>query len=1583
MPTEASNQDVEAVVEAWKESVMDLTRQNKLIDFTDTKSKSLLLPGQCPANVAASICETDLRIRKDFPEGESKQLPDSQLVAGGDPETAAESLELIERNQRQYLRERGVDTLFLSLGSLRWTPREDSEPIVSPLFLLPVQVSQDPASGPDFHGYRIVYEGEPVQLNPALRKKLEVARSVSVLPDDDIDPLAMEDAFSAIEELAASFESWTLRREIRLCIFDFTNISLYEDIERNKETMLQDPLVRAIAGDPSAISVDDAGEGHPEQIDISTSSGIPELPPGDPTADSDGTAAPAEIEESPSERGRFQVLEADPTQRQAIDAAIEGEDFVLQGPPGTGKSQVIANIIAEKLALGERVLFVSEKQAALDVVKSRLEEVGIGRFCLEAHGTHATKSSVLESLESELRADRIQPPKNWEQLRAKRDGVQFNLDQYAAVLTEAPEGFDTIPYQALGIVSRLRDLPTIETELGRPLALDQSTVDAAIEQLRELENFTHPIRTWNSHPWQHVDIESWHVDTRDRMATSLDGQIEALEELGRLADTIENRFGIRLTSADQVDTVCDSLDRLAFAPRDCWSPALVEPRFYREGGDVERLAEAHLELEKIEATLEERYHSSIYDECGRELHEQLARYGPTRFIRPSYYSLKRQVNSHARNDFAPGYQELLEDARRLARYESLQDTIDELAVERRYLDPFREGAEVDWRRLRGIQDVIRLLANRQEIAFAAADGGVSNDDIDAAYELSEAIQGAFMELRSAKEFFTSAMSLEAIRVDGQPLRSMPVEDRKKFLKGLRADVDHLHNWVQFKQRKRELSDSITSHYLDNFLEGSHEPSWLADGFKKEFYRVWLNELYQETRLGEFNQAEYEHRLEAFREADRDLLAESSIAVQHAVTSRRPDIELEHAESADQVILKREIQKQRHQRPLRDLFGEAGKTIQELKPCFMVDPRTVAQSLEHGEITFDTVIFDEASQIPPAKAVSSLIRSDQVIVAGDSKQLPPTQFFATDTVGQTEFRQDLESILDEATAILPERRLSWHYRSEATELIEFSNQRYYDGRLKTFPEQDPSGDTGLHYEFVEDGVYDRGGSRTNTPEAERVVDLIEKHAESAPEQTLGVVAFSRAQEREIRTHLDRRREANATLDAFLADDNIQEEFFIKNLEVVQGDERDRIIFSVGYGPDENGDVEMNFGPLNNSGGERRLNVAISRARQQVTVVTSLAPEEITPGPTHGQGVADFKEYLRFVREHGDGSEDESRREMTASPIDPDFQSSLEADVYERLTVEGLEVDPHPPGSGYSIDLAVRDPEDPGEYVLGIECDGSAAINAESARERDRLRQQVLAERGWVVHRVWGPAWASAPGHECERILERVEELARTRDPIEQPQLPPVEYPEPQPVSADGSGRIFERWNTPTLEPRGNSIREASRQEIQEALLELVAQAAPVSETTVYREISAAWGEDRLASDLRQSLETQARYLANQGVLHLSDGFLWPPQEHFELPLREHDGDRRDIESIALEEIAKIGYRLLEHGGKMTRDDLVLETTRRLGYKRTGSRIRSRINRAIDLLTRIQAVEETGHDLRHLDELDIDEKLSRIVYASAVA
>ncbi len=659
-------------------------------------------------------------------------------------------------------------------------------------------------------------------------------------------------------------------------------------------------------------------------------------------------------------------------------------------------------------------------------------------------------------------------------------------------------------------------------------------------------------------------------------------------------------------------------------------------------------------------------------------------------------------------------------------------------------------------------------------------------------------------------------------------------------------------------------------------------------------------------------------------------------------------------------------------PIRRLLTVAGDVVQAIAPCFMMSPISVAQYLQPGAISFDVVIFDEASQVEPADAYGAIARGRQVLLVGDDRQLPPTNFFskiegdegaeaaASDPAEFT--ATDLESILAVGSVRIPNRcRLRWHYRSRHASLIEFSNERFYgDAPMRVFPSPHTGRDElGVAFRFVERGEYKRGAGQHNPVEAAEVAREVVRHAVEWPGLSLGVGAFSLPQQRAIQDEVERLRrdEPDDRLEAFLKA-HPDEPFFVKNLETIQGDERDVVLLSVGYGPDAAGRVTMNFGPLNRDGGWRRLNVLVTRARRRCVVFSSLRADQMNLAGTEARGVAALKDYLYFA--------ERGRMPQVGAP-EREHDSPFEADVARALADRGWEVHAQVGSAGFAIDLAVVDPDAPGRYLLGVECDGATYHGSATARDRDRLRQAVLQGLGWKIHRVWSTDWFYRREATLARLLDRLDAARRdeTRRAPERraperraPEPPPTEpEPEPAPRRPVSSERAEEEPESGGVEPYvrtavvlgdHETLAGLRASEAGAVVAEIVREESPVHMDEALRALAARFA----TRASKRSQEAFARGLAaaeSSGAVVRRGEFLW----------HRDSGDARvrsrglgcpvtKPEHIAPEELEAAVRLSLGREFGVARDPLVSGTARLMGFSRAGPSLAYAIEAALDRL-----------------------------------
>ena len=802
-----------------------------------------------------------------------------------------------------------------------------------------------------------------------------------------------------------------------------------------------------------------------------------------------------------------------------------------------------------------------------------------------------------------------------------------------------------------------------------------------------------------------------------------------------------------------------------------------------------------------------------------------------------------------------------------------------------------------------------------------------------------------------------------MKYQNQKLTDLELKVVAERIQALRDRVDDLQVWIDFKDIKNRFALRGLDPFFNRLAEEHIASADLVDVFRKGVYQEWINNLYNEDpKLGKFRRENHEQLIADFRKLDQDLIRLSSSMVIEQANSRKPQDILIQAADSEAAILQKEAAKKRKLMPIRTLLQKIPNLLIKLKPCLLMSPITVSQFLPAENNKFDLVLFDEASQIVPEDAIGSIYRGKTIVVAGDNKQLPPTSFFQKNLIDNVDWDElsdeDVEvfdSILDECLGIgLPVRTLKWHYRSRHEELIAFSNHRFYDDNLITFPAAKAKTDSlGVKLIYVPEGIYDRGGKRNNPLEAEKVADLVFEHFRIYPKKTLGVVTFSIAQMETVEDAIDRRLKEQPDFEQFFKEDRL-EGFFVKNLENVQGDERDVIFFSVGYGYDQGKQMAMNFGPLNKPGGERRLNVAVTRAREKVVLITSIKATDIDP-ETKANGVQTLRSYLDYV-EHGPETLESVKIK------EGEFDSALDEDVAAEIKKMGYEVVPQVGCSGYKIDIGVSDPVNPGCFLIGIECDGVTYKSSSSARDRDRLRDQVLRQLGWSIHRIWSPAW----------VARRDSEIRRLKDALEQSQQFQIEKDAQNPVIDVKAGNIpetdiqknqfggAEKIGVPykiqplkavfnpyikvaaankTFDSRQkNEFHFPENREIQTKLLaELIQKEGPVHFDYAVERLATAWGVKQVTPRITHAVKEALNNLLREQKVVIKGSFLWPlelKQTPIRVPIQGIPESKRKAEYIAPEEVESAMQLVAQYALGISEDSLISETAKVFGLNHSG-------------------------------------------------
>jgi very-short-patch-repair endonuclease len=1618
-PQAAAAARIAASVESWQRRLLDLTKRNRALSFKVNRVATITVVDEQPAEVFRQLYVREQPMKfKAAPEPETEQgeeRADPASAASGEsgtpsdsagewsteaeddvgalaldfapydatslderhtdewlqttstPESLDKSLRRLDEQARLSVEEQGVNTLFLALGMLHYLESSDSEQVLrAPLVLLPVELSRKSART----GYTLrIAEDEPM-VNPALAEYLRRDHGIALpeLPD----PSAMPDDYDLQEVLTAAAaavrekKGWSVKTDIYLALFSFQKFAMYKDLEANGESLKQHRLIRQLVTRSSNAETQVMGL------------------PGDVremTLD----------EEYPPEK-TFQVVDADSSQLRAIAASSRNYDLVIEGPPGTGKSQTITNLIAQALSVGKSVLFVAEKMAALSVVHDRLVRAKLGEFCLELHSTKANKRAVMKELAAALDAS-LQTVAAPTVSTQRLPQVRATLTEYAKAVHTPHGSLGISPYRAYGELGRVIGAPRVKYQGPVDQVVTSERIEQAVRDLRDLAAAASEVEVPSQHPWRDTartfytedDLES----VRD-LATSLAAR---LEEVARRAAAVREAFNLPpvATFAD-VETAAAIAEVLARSPgaplaviaSDAWNQPPAEAGAMIERGRALDELKARVAKSFIRDALEQEHASDIayIEQKSQGFLSFLA------FLDGRYRSVKKRWLLYR----LPGYQGTLADQANEMKQ------VDRLRAERQAIAGLeQQGRELFgglWQGERSSWDVLENYV-RWVVEFrgVCVRHGLSGKAFEAATKAAPDVSDIEALRTSAGEALPVLESLrQAVSWPADYLSTAPLGEIASRTSALANGVRLAPRWAAFEAARQVAAESLAGELLPMAMNGEIPFRDLAPAFLRAFYLKWLSHIVQHRSVLErFHTMAHEQRVQEFRELDERVLLENRAALVGELRDRVQHA-LQSSDAAAQMpYLRRELARQRGLSPLRRTMRQAGTAIRAIKPCLMMSPLTVAQLLDGSAPSFDLIIFDEASQLPTEEAVGAIIRGKQLVVVGDPKQLPPTNFFSVSTgtsnadVGDDgqPLVEDSESILEEFMgAGVPMSRLKWHYRSAHESLISFSNVQFYESDLYTFPSVETGNETyGLQFEYLPDGVYE--GKGLNAVEARRVADEIvrfakeqlERRALSEPTQSLGVGTFNMRQQLAILDELEQRRRADPSIEPFF-DRGTVEPFFVKNLENIQGDERDVIFISVTYARATDGKLRYNFGPLNGENGWRRLNVLITRARQRMKVFSSMKGDEINAAATTSRGAYLLREFLLFA--------ERGRLESVSASLTADTESPFERDVLTELTNRGIKVVPQVGVAGYRIDLAVLDDEVPGRFLCGIECDGVAYHSSETARDRDRLRQQVLEARGWLIYRVWSTDWFKDRSGQIERLLKLIEEArslarqeadaekqARARKAEESVRRASEEAEaaqrEAEALVASGVSAV--EYERPIAEAyvvtpgerryAGADLLEAPLSQRVQAVVVAVETESPIHEMDLITRVASMWGM-RAGSRIQGRILDACGSAERSRVVQRRGQFFWNVAGVCHV--RSRAETRIPAERIAPEEYQEAVLMVLAGGHGFSRSQLTTEVRSVFGFKRTGAALDEAIGGAIDTLLTQGKIGEASTGIR---------------------
>ncbi|SCY63061.1 DUF3320 domain-containing protein [Butyrivibrio sp. INlla14] len=1310
----------------WERKLLDLSMRNMLINLRFTKAVVPLLCSNVsvledalsdgeefqvlprPDNMAINgdgisvEALTDLGPFQEFMELENKH---KKLHSFYTEKELSSCLTKMYRSAKTSLEENGASTLYLSLGLLRWVEGKKT-PVVryAPIILVPIDITRKSAS----IGYTMRMRDEDAQMNITLLEFLKQNFDLQIaglnpLPTDE-HGLDLPKIFAIVRHGIMSMEMWDVLEAGFISNFSFSQFVMWNDIHSRSDILERNNIVRSLM--KGAVDWDCT---------------IPD------NVDTDEAYLP---------------ITADASQIRAINMAANDVSFVLHGPPGTGKSQTITAMIANALTKGKTVLFVAEKMAALEVVQKRLAALGIEDFCLELHSNKATKKAVLDQLKKTLEIHvyglKTEYDQKIEDIRRMRKG----LDAYAEKLHVRRE-FGKSLKELIDIYETIPD-HNIELRFSSEYAstISQSDLDNQKRLLEQLVAAGRGVGHPHNHPLsavhQTVYTQTLKMDLEgvvQAYKSSLDNLRKPVEEFIKslsiespvTKEDWENIsvYARSVISSEEIPSMllnADNLDKEFDFPLSYLDEKGKLDA--RKGSLLQSWKESFLQSDMS-------IYRAKYDEANKKL------LGKGKAIS----NLVAEIQSFA--SFSVSAEQIPAIIADIEMYQkqaaSLNEKSGQLSFEWKQLvekypdvnslQSYKNSVQRQLDVIEQFSDVVRKLEQAGELK--------------ACVDNAKIIIEQYENVKAKEAKVNDLLILEDSDTEGNWL-----DNRIKVCDNLIENGAYIKDWIVYRQFDDACRKAGVGLVCDAYEEGLDHELVMSVYLRSIYKAIILSVIEKEPALNSFTGNGFNEQIVQFKKLDAEFMELTKDEMFYKLTHNLPSSYESVQMSKELNILRRAISSNGRGMSIRSLFDQIPHVLMKLCPCMLMSPISVAQYLSADNDLYDIVIFDEASQLPTCKAVGVLARGKNAVIVGDPNQMPPTSFFAGNTVDEDNLDiEDLYSILDDCLALgMPSAHLQWHYRSRHESLIAFSNHEFYENSMLTFPSVN---DRERRVSLVKvDGFYDRKKGRVNEAEAKAIVAEIKRRYkdELLRNETIGVVTFNVTQQTLIEDMLQEEFQKDVGFDKWASSGD--EALFVKNLENVQGDERDVILFSVAYGPDQEGKLSMNFGPLNKEGGWKRLNVAVSRARDEMIVFSTMTADMIDLKRTKAKGVESLKDFLSFAQK--------GTLQLSYSEMQQKKHQGILDRICSELEQAGYKYQKAVGHSRFKVDIAVINPFNEDEYLMGIMLDGDSYKQSSNTKDREVAQVGVLGGLGWKLHRIWTMDWWDNKQKEIDHLLQLLDE-----------------------------------------------------------------------------------------------------------------------------------------------------------------------------------------------------------------------------------
>ncbi len=1532
----------------WERKLLDLSLRNNLLNIRITKNTLQLISANLDLFEDALANGDEFRIMhkptdwdnplfdfglyKSLSEADpiidliKSELTQKRLRSYFSENDLSKALTYLYRSSRTAMEENGANTLYIALGLLKWYETKLSErPRYAPILLIPVEIIRKSAA----KGYVIRSREEETMMNITL---LEMLRQNFNIIISGLDPLPTDESgvnvkliYTIIRNSIKNQPKWDVEEQAILGLFSFSKFIMWNDIHNNAHKLIENNVVSSLMNGKIEWNIEE------------------------PTMDAktlDETLPPNEV---------VLPISADSSQLEAIWEAAEGRNFILHGPPGTGKSQTITNLIANALYRGKRVLFIAEKMAALSVVQRRLEAIGLAPFCLELHSNKTKKGAILSQLKETTEVVKTIPPENFEQEAERIFALRTEMNKYIKALHKVyPFGLSL--FDAIVKYQQIEDKPVFNIPESLFSDLDKNTLHQWHETLELLVSTTNACGHPYKHPLTGIAIKQYSSAAKDEVAEYVRNTITLISEVQKqlaLLPDIFNEFDI-YKDRKNIEVVAGIIDKLLNIS-ELSSALLASPLLNDILEEYSEVCHHGKNKDRLKTDLLSAFSEGVLTLDAKKL---LFDWNQTlnKWFIPKFFgqrAIKKQLANHTisqinRDQIAKILEDIIEYQSEQAYLKKYEEDIP------LYFRKYGRSGNKDWKAIEQIvadtsiinslildytKDISKATSIRQILSLQLTDGITTFRSMHGGILI--AVSSLITKLNRQENLLYNTLGTTQDVLYKQS--DNWTETALKQLYIWYDNIDKLKDWYQWLLVRNKMENLQLGFIAQQYKDDNIGATALINIFYKSFYKAVINYIIsKEPSLELFKGKIFNDTIEKYKRlvADFEQLVRRELYAKLA--ANLPSFIREATQNSEVGILQRNIRNNARGISIRRLFDLIPTLLPRMCPCMLMSPISVAQYIDVNAEKFDLIVFDEASQMPTYEAIGAIARGTNVVIVGDPKQMPPTNFFSVNSVDDENIEmEDLESILDDCLALsMPSRYLLWHYRSKHESLIAFSNSEYYDNKLLTFPSPD---NIESKVKFIPiEGHYDKGKSRQNKAEAQAIVDEIVRRLEDKTlrRKSIGVVTFSSVQQSLIEDLLSDVFMQNPVLESLALE--CEEPLFIKNLENVQGDERDIILFSVGYGPDKDGRVSMNFGPLNRLGGERRLNVAVSRARYEMIIYSTLRSDQIDLNRTSAIGVAGLKRFLEYAEKGG---------HVTSKTQKAISEYSINNLITARLEKEGYKADINIGCSGYKIDIGIVDNENPSKYKLGIICDGENYRQAKMVRDREIVQNSVLKMLGWKILKIWTLDWWENPDAVLQTIKEAIEanEEQAIDDIIKEEEATLVnETSVDKQEIAKSLVDTIRPYQGSVLNPSPYSSEEFFQPNHKELILKQIKMVmkaeAPISKSLLYKRILTAWGISRLGQRLgsyfNELLATTDFYSSQYEDLT----FYWLSKEQY----LEYDLFRtgmRDAVDLPPEEVANAMKYLLTDEISLPITDLSRLCAQLFGFARGGSNVDAAMHRGM--------------------------------------